>query len=183
MAGFFPFRTEGGATGGEVREFIIENSATITLGDTVDVTAGFAGLVGATARIMGVVNSFAKTTTEGSSIALDTDAAGTNTGTRSGNAGVVGSDTFVAASDNQTVDKVLVKVLVDPSMEYFNDADDSLTQAMIGTYFDQVATSDQIDVATSTTFSAQMILMKIDPFRDADASKGIFRIVESQLTA
>lgn len=183
MAGFYPFRKEGGSTGGEERDFIIENSATITLGDTVDVTAGYAGLVGQTARVMGVVVGFVRDIGQGSPIALGADASSGYTGTRTGNAGVIGSDTYVAASDNQTVDKVMVRVVIDPHMEYYNDANGSLTQAMIGTYFDQVAASDQIDAASTTTYSAQFVLMKIDPFNDGDASKGIFRLVESQLTA
>lgn len=186
MAGFHPFRTEGGATGGEVRDFIIENSATITIGDDVDVTAGYVGLTGATARSMGIVQGFVKDLGNGTRVPLDQDAAGSISATRSGNAGVVGSDTVAVASDNQTVDKIMARVVIDPSMEYYNDADGSLTQAMIGTYFNNVSASDQISQSSSAVFdeanaTEQWILMQIDPFNDGDASKGIFRKVKSQL--
>lgn len=183
MAGFYPYRTEGGQTGGEVRDFIVENSATITLGDVVDVTAGYANLAGATARVMGVVIGLIKDIGGGQRVPLDQDASGSVSGTRSGNAGVVGSETYVAASDNATVDKVMARVIIDPHMEYYNDADGDLAQAQVGTYYDLVAASDQIDQSSTTTYSAQFILMEIDPHNDNDASKGIFRLVESQLTA
>ena len=183
MAGFTPFRKEGGATQGEMRAFIIENSATITLGDMVDVTAGFAGLAGAGTRVMGCVVGLVRDIGQGSPVALGTDAASGFTGSRTGNAGSIGSDTYAAASDNETVDKVMAYVVIDPKMEYYNDADGSLAQAQIGTYYDLLAASDQIDQSTTTTYSAQMVLMAIDPFNDGDASKGIFRVVEHQLTA
>ena len=187
MAGFFPYRTEGGATGGEVRDFIIENSATITLGDVVDVTAGFAGLAGAATRSMGVVIGLVKDIGGGQRVPLDQDASGSVSGTRSGNAGNIGSETYVAASDNQTVDKVMARVIVDPSMEYYNDADGDLAQADVGTYHDLVAASDQIDqssgsVAQEGDATNGWILLEIDPHNDDDSSKGIFRNTKSQLS-
>lgn len=186
MAGFTPYRTEGGATGGDQRDFIIENSATITIGDAIDVTAGFSGLSGASTRSMGVVVGFVKDIGQARRVPLDQDASGSVTGTRSGNAGVVGSDTYVAASDNQTVDTVMARTQIDPSMEYFNDADGTLAQAQIGTYYDLLAASDQIDQSSTTTGAegsnnTGWILMEIDPFNDSDVSTGIFRNAKSQL--
>lgn len=186
MAGYFPRRTLRGDTTGAMADFLIENSATITLGDDVDVTAGYAGLTGASARGMGVVLGFYKELSNGGKISLSANAAGTFTGTRSGNAGVIGSDTFVAASDNQTVDKVGVRVCIDPDMLYYNDSDGSLTQALVGTYFNNLSASDQINAGSTTTFNesaatSQWILMEWDPDNDADASKGIFKKVKGQL--
>lgn len=183
MAGFYPYRTISGQTGGEVRDFIIENNATITLGDMVDVTAGYAGLAGAGNRIMGCVSGLVKDIGGGQRVPLDQDASGSVSGTRSGNAGVVGSDTYDAAADNQSSDKVMARVIIDPYMEYYNDADDDLDQAQVGTYYDLVSDSDQVDKDTTTTHSAQVILLEIDPHNDSDDSKGIFKVVESQLTA
>lgn len=186
MAGYFPRRTLRGDTTGAMMDFLIENSATITLGDDVDVTAGYAGLTGATARGMGVVLGFYRELSNGGKIALSANAAGTVTGTRSGNAGVIGSDTYVAASDNVTVDKVGVRVCVDPDMLYYNDSDGSLSQALVGTYFNNVAASDQISASSTAVFdesnaTEQWILLEWDPDNDADASKGIFKKVKHQL--
>jgi hypothetical protein len=185
MAGFYPYRTTGGQTGGEVYDFIIEDSATITIGDAVDLVAGYIGLTGtgADARSIGVVLGFGKLLDNGEVVPLDQDAAGSVSGTRSGNAGVPGSETYVAASDNITVDQVTARVIVDPNMQYYNDASGTLTQAMVGTYFDMLSTSDQIDISTTATYSAHFILLERDPFNDADLSKGIFKLVEHQLTA
>lgn len=185
MAGFIPRKTLRGDTTGAIKPFLIENSATITLGDDVDVTAGYVGLTGASARSMGVVVGFYRLV-GGKPIALGTDAARGYTATRSGNAGVFGSDTVVAASDNVTVDKIGTFVCIDPEMEYYNDADGSLTQAVVGTYFNNVSASDQIGASTTTTFhesnaTSQWILLTVNPDNDADASKGIFKKVKSQL--
>lgn len=184
MAGFYPYRSTVGLSGGEEYDFIIEGVATaITLGDAVDVAAGYAGRCAAGDRIMGVVVGFGKQLSNGEVVPLDHPGAGSVTGTRAGNAGVIGSDTYTPATDNTTVDKVTARVLVDPNMQYYNDADDTLTQAMIGRYFDHNSDPDDVDVATEAAYSAQWILMEIDPHNDADVSKGIFKLVESQLTA
>lgn len=183
MAGFYPYRHLAGTTGGALQDFIIENSATVTLGDAVDVAAGYANRVAAGDRIMGVAVGFGRQLSNGEVVPLDQDAAGTFTATRSGNAGVLNSETVVVASDNATVDKIVARVQIDPNMTYFNDADDTLTQAMIGRYFDLNSDADDADVATEAAFSAQVILLEIDPHNDADVSKGVFKIVESQLTA
>jgi hypothetical protein len=189
MAGFYPYRTLRGDTTGATKDFLIENSATITLGDDVDVTAGYAGLTGASARSMGIVIGFYRDLGNGQKISLSANAAGTlSTGVRSGNQGVTGSDTFVAGSDNVTIDKVGVTVVIDPEMEYYNDANATaaLTAAKVGTYFNNVSASDQIDSNTSAVFdesdaTEQWILLEINPHNDGDTSKGIFKKVKSQL--
>ena len=188
MAGFFPRRTLRGDTTGAMADFLIGNSATITLGDDIDVTAGFVTLTGASARSMGIVLGFYRELATGQKISLSANAAGTVTGTRSGNQGVIGSDTYVAASDNQTVDKVGCRVCIDPDMLYYNDADTTvaLTTAHVGTYFNNLSASDQIDSNTSAVFdeanaTEQWILMEIDPDNDADTSKGVWKKVKHQL--
>ena len=184
MAGFDFRRTEGGQTAGEIRPFIIANSQTSTIGDMVTLVSGFSTLALAGVRIVGCVVGFKKDLGNGQIVPLGLDAAGIISGTRSGNAGVVGSDTVAVASDNQTVDKVVAMVMVDPRAEYFNDANGSLSGADIGKYFDIVAASDQIDQSTATnTYSAQMVCVKVNPDNDADLSKGIFRVVEHSWTA
>ncbi len=186
MAGFTPYRTEGGQTGGDNRDFIIEDSATLTIGDAIDVTAGYAGVCVNSERPIGVLLGFVKDIGQDRRVPLDQDASGSVSGTRSGNAGVVGSETYVSASNNITVDKVMARVQLDQKMEYFNDADSTLTQAEVGTYFDTVAGGDQITgagaTATEGSNNTAWILMEIDPFNDADLSLGIFRIAKTQLS-
>ncbi len=180
---FKPFRKEGGEGEVEVRTFIIQNSQTIELGQTIKVVSGFASASGAAVRIMGVANAFMRDLGNGQIISFGTDASSGTTGTRTGNHGVLGSDTYVASSTNQTVDKVMVQVIVDPKAEYHNVASGSLTTAMVGNYFDVVSTSDQIDYTVNATTVKQFILMDLDPDRDAVATKGIFKLVQSQLQA
>ncbi len=183
--GFYPYRTLGGNTGGDERDFIIEDSATLTLGDTVDVTAGYAGQCANSERPMGVLIGFVVLIGNGRSVPIDQDASGTLTGTHSGNSGVVGSETYVTASDNITVDQVMARVQVDPMMEYYNDADSTLTQAEVGTYFDTNSAGDRITGAGTTgaegSNNTGWILTEIDPFNDGDASKGVFLNTKSQL--
>ena len=100
--------------------------------------------------------------------------------TLSGRQGSIGSGTVISASDNTTVAKIQAVVNVSPHQEYFNDADGSLAQAQVGTYYDSLAASDQIDQST-TGSSGQWVLMSIDPENDGDASNGIFRIAEHAL--
>lgn len=183
---FKPYRTQGGLTGGETRDFIIANSQTISLGEMVRLASGFINTAGASSRILGACVGLVRDIGGGQTVPLDQDAAGSVTGTRSGNAGVLGSETYAAASDNQTVDKVMARVLTDPNMEYHNDASADLAVSDLGQYYNLVAGSNQIDQATETTFAetaatSQMILLEVDPDNDADLSKGIFKIVKSAL--
>ncbi len=185
MAGFYPYRTLGGQTGGDERDFIIEDSATLTLGDTIDVTAGYAGQAANSTRVMGVCIGFVVDIGGGRRVPIDQDASGTLTGTHSGNSGVVGSETYVTAADNITVDQIMARVQVDPMMEYYNDADSTLTQAEVGTYFDTDSDGAQITGAGTTgaegSNNTGWILTEIDPHNDSDLSKGIFLNTKSQL--
>lgn len=180
---FYPRRAQGGDPKGEVRDFIVTNSQTIALGDMVVLTSGFALRASAGGRIVGCAVGFVRDLGNNQRVPLDQSASGTITGTRTGNAGVIGSDTYAAASSNQTVDKVMVRVLVDPQMEYLNTASSTLTTAMVGQYFDLVSGATQVDVATNTnTYSAQVLLTRLDPDNDASVTKGLFRIIEHAWT-
>jgi len=183
MAGFYPYRTQGGQTGGETRDFIIADSATITLGDAVDLTSGYVTPADTGDRLLGVVVGLVQDKGNGQVVSLDLDAAGSNSATHSGNHGVIGSETVVVASDNTTVDKIMARVNIDTHQEYYNDADGNLSgDAEIGCYFD-IIDEDQIDESTGVSnghsTAAQFILVERDPHNDSDASKGIFRICET----
>ena len=172
MAGFFYRKHMLGLTTGAMDQKIITNSQTITIGDVVKLTTGFANLSAAGGIVYGVVTGIVDV--NGLNIdSSQADVDGTVSGTGDGL-------TYVATSDNQTDKKVEAVVMVDPLVLFYNDADDDLTNAHEGRYFDLVATSDQIDVATVGDHG-QFQLIKRDPDGDGDASKGLFRIGESQL--
>lgn len=71
-----------------------------------------------------------------------------------------------------------------PQYLWYNDADASLTRTMMLQFFNITAATAQIDVATATdTANEQYRLIQRDPDHDGDLSKGLFQIVESQLSA
>ena len=150
-------------------DFILANSQTVTLGDAVTLSSGFAAVCSTNDRPIGIVDSIV----DFNGLPVNGfNSHATQTGT------VTGDDTYASASDNQTVDQVKVRVSMYRPMDlYYNDADDTLAQANIGTYFDMNSTGDNIDVASGTT-SGVWQLMEIDPDNDGDASKGLFRIAE-----
>lgn len=150
-------------------EFIGKNSIAFQVGDLVRLnTSGFLDVVDATESIVGVVAGVV----DNKGIRVDPDS-----GTL---------DTYTMPSANQTAATRTRFVQVIPALpEYlwYNDASTTLTQAMVGAYFD---TTDENDVAVggvTDTWSAQVQLIALDPDGDGDASKGLFRIVESQIGA
>lgn len=171
MAGFFYRKHMLGLTTGACAEFIIANSQTITVGDSIKLSSGYATLALAAGPTMGVVLGIV----DPNGINIDGEAADVD-GTVSGSGQTL---TYVAASDNATSKMVKVQVMCDPFALFYNDADGSLTQAYVGTFFDVVAASDQID-QSSTTTSGNWQLIELDPDGDSDASKGLFRIAEWQ---
>ena len=91
------------------------------------------------------------------------------------------TDTWTMGSTNSSATyKKVVFIPAFPQYLFYNDADGTLTQAMEFEYFDTNDEND-VDIARATdTWSAQVQLISRDPDGDADASKGLFRIVESQ---
>lgn len=181
MAGFDPRRTESGDSTGEVRDFIQTDSSTLTLGDATRMTGGagdqYLALVAAGNRVLGVLVGFV----DQNGLPLVAQHVTDVDGTQSGTAGLIGSETYVAAADNEATAEVKGRVIIDPREEYFNDADGDLTTGDVGLYYNVVAASDQIDQSEESATTGQFILLERDPDRDSDASKGIFRVAESAL--
>lgn len=144
--------------------YIIDNSDTITIGDAVRLnTDGHVTLAGAGNTVLGVVVGVVDA--NGISIAPDS-------GT---------TDTWTVDSDNETVDKALAQVIVSPFALFSNDADDDMATTNLGQFYDILAASNQIDESEASDTSGQFQLISLDPDGDGDASKGLFRIAESQL--
>jgi len=169
--GFWPKKNLTGPDLPVALEFILDDSETITIGDAVDLNAGFIQAVDAGDDVLGVVTGI-----------VDSNGVPVNHPDADVDGTVTGDDTYVAASDNTTVKQVKVQVITSPYVLFYNDADGDLAQAQVGTFYDTTATGDQID-QSSTTTNGQFQLISIDPDGDGDASKGLFRISESQLYA
>lgn len=167
MAGFSLRGHLLGADNPVTRDLIIENSATVTVGDSVVDSGGFAALGTAGSKVLGVVAAIH----DANGIDLDSTATDNYDGTWTSS-----SQTYVASSDNQTDKQVKVKVIADPFALFYNDADDDLTAAQEMRFFDLIS-EDQIDQSSGGS-TGQFQLWKRDPDGDGDASKGLFRIAE-----
>ena len=150
-------------------EYIIANSQTLTLGDAVTLSSGYATPSSTNGRPVGICVGFVDN--DGlplHGVVSHADHDGT----------VTGDDTYVSSADNQTDKLIRVVVMAIRTDDlWYNDADASLAQANIGTFYDMNSGSDEIDVATGTT-SGVWQLVEIDPDGDSDASKGLFRCAE-----
>lgn len=144
--------------------YIINNSETLTVGDAVKLDAnGHVTLAGATYKVLGIV----QTVVDANGKAVATDSGTTNT--------------WTVESDNETDKLYQAAVYVSDTALYYNDADGTLATTNLLQFFDVVAASDQISQASASDTSGQFQLISIDPDGDGDASKGLFRIAESQL--
>lgn len=143
--------------------FIIDNSDTITVGDAITVnTDGHATLAGAGTVVAGI----AVTVVDSNGLAVTTDSGTTNT--------------WTVESDNETDKAYEVAIIATKDALFYNDADGTLATTNRMQFFDVVAASDQIDQATASDTSGQFQLISLDPDGDADVSKGLFKIAESQ---
>jgi hypothetical protein len=67
---------------------------------------------------------------------------------------------------------------------FFNDADDTLATTNLLQFFDLAsADPNTISVSSASDTAGQFQLVQLDPDGDADASKGLFKIAESQFDA
>jgi hypothetical protein len=166
MAPGFSYRKnlDGSSQAPTLLYVIGKNSVTFTIGDLVRVnTSGFCDIATAGEGVCGVVahvvtrKGLAKSPTAGTLY------------------------DYAMTSDNQTVAKDMIGFIPAlPNYLFFNDSSSTLTEAMIGEYFD-ASDEDQVDQATAhDTTQATLRLWEFDPDHDSDASKGLFSIVESQ---
>lgn len=174
MAGFYHYGQLNGAENPATIDVIIQNDATITTGDAVDInTAGGCQPADAGDAVFGIVVGLVTQ----AGIPLASADSGDYDGTYT--AGVYGAETYVAASDNLTDKQIKAKVIADPFALFMNDTAGDLVQADDLQFFDlaeEYQIADQNGHATTGAF----FLWKRDPDDDADASKGLFRIAEWQ---
>ena len=166
MAGFEYRGQINGAQNPILENLIIGNSVTVTVGDAVLLTTGFVAL--GTSSSVGIYGIVVGLVTDKGIDLNNPHVSFTGTYTDS-------SATYVAASDNQTVDKVRAVICPDPMALWYNDSSGTLTTAMLKQHF-KLSDEDQIDQSTNTAAVGQFQLWKLDPDTDADASKGLWRI-------
>ena len=172
MAGFSLRGHLLGAQNPILENLIITDSQTVTVGDAVDMTDGFVTVCDADDRIYGIVVGL-----------VDKDGVDLNNPHVSYSGTYTDStNTYVAANDNEAVDKVKAVVCPDPYALWYNDSDATLTTAMLKEHFSLVD-EDQVDGDSNHAAVGEMQLWKLDPDEDSDASKGLFRISCSQLHA
>ena len=151
-------------------DFILNDDEAVRLGDAVDLNVGFIQVVDAGDPVLGVVEGIV----DQNGLAVNHASADID--------GTLNDDvSYTAAADNETDKKVRVQCIVSPFAVFYNDADSTLTPAEVGRFFDTTATGDQITGAGGA--SGQFQLISTDPDGDGDASKGLFKISESQLFA
>ena len=158
-----------------VLEYIITNSATITLGDAIEIIddAGYANVADADDKVAGV--AVGVVTTNG--ISVFGHGAPTTDGT------VTGDDTFTAASDNKTDQQVKVQIVYPNDSLFYNEADSALTAAEVGRYFALTATGDQVTgTGDGTARTCQLVQILTLAGGPNSGGEGLFRFSRSQWT-
>jgi hypothetical protein len=154
----------------------ITNSATIKIGDAVRIDdSGYVNVVG----VGGPVGGICVGIVDENEINPLSFGYINNTGCT-----LIPDDSVTAASDNETrtTGHVQAQIVIDPagSCLWYNDADGDLAVTNTFQLFD-IVTAGQVDAGTLSDTSGQFQLISRDPDNDGDASKGLFRIAESQL--
>lgn len=165
-----------GNVGKTIKEYVITNSQTISIGDAVTctVTTGV-GISGANANIMGIVDGF-------------TD----NDGRPGGvspyieyTASTVPFE-FVAEGDNQTDKMIKARVIVSPFAIYSNEPDATINSTTgsgkFGYYSDIVSASNQVDESDASSGEKQMFIYGTKAAPDLSGTTyGLYIIHQSQL--
>ncbi|OGO14231.1 MAG: hypothetical protein A2Y53_03755 [Chloroflexi bacterium RBG_16_47_49] len=170
MAGFEYRGQINGAENPVLENLIIANSQTITIGDAISMSGGYVIVGTSSTRIYGVVVGIV--TNKG--IDLDSAKADEYDGTWTSS-----SNTYVATSDNVTDKKIRAVVCPDPYALWYNDSDGDHVAADLKLFI-KLADEDQIDESETSATVGQFQVWKLDPDGDADASKGLYRIVSWQ---
>ena len=161
-------------------DILIDDSATLTLGDAVRIDAdGNLDVVAAGEVILGILQGIVD---QSGINVFETGRAGNTDGsTLSGDDTITVSSTNSSASDRKLQGRVALTNSY--NSKWYNDSNGTLARTNLFQFFDTVAGGDQIDQASASDANGQFQLIEIDPDGDADASKGIFVVNEHQLGA
>lgn len=140
---------------------VIKNSATVGLGEAVQISSGFAQRAGTTGAIFGVVSAIVDE--RGLPVTLTSNA-------------------YAAASDNQTVGKVKAVINVSSEDVYSAALDAAVGTTtgsnLLGAKFNLMADAKTLDESTVGTPGEQFISLGLDP---ADSSRVLVKILSSAL--
>ncbi len=155
--------------------YLLAASATVCIGDLVRVnTSGLLVRAETGTAALGVLTGIVDR--YGTSV-FSPRAQGTSGAT------LTGDDTIATASTNvsDATKNLKGQVIVDPAGNclFYNDSDGTLAQTNLFQLFD-VASGSQVTTGGASDATGQVQLMELDPDEDADASKGLFRLAESQ---
>ena len=155
-----------------LRVLLANSTGPLTIGDAVQYTSGYLTIAATGESILGILTGFCLG--DGENLFKTNQVHG---------ATLSGDDTVTAASDNATRSvQVYGEVIVDKDALFLNEADSTLTQAEVGTYFDTTATSDQVTGTGGAVAQFQLIeLVTTDDEGNTVDDYGLFRIAESQL--
>lgn len=142
-----------------------KSSVTFTVGDAVRIdTSGFCDICAAGEYILGFV---AQVVTRAEK-AKDPDSGTLHD--------------YTMASDNETSAKDMIGIIPAlPNYLFFNDSDGNMDESHIGMYFDLISESQVDETSGDDSTTKSLRLWEYDPDNDADASKGLFNVVESQI--
>ena len=169
MAGFaYRGQTNGNETP-IAESLIIGNSQVVKVGDAVSMSSGFVIPATASTRVYGICVGL----TSDKGIDLE------NVHVTKGGTYTNSTQSYTAAGDNQTVDKIRAVIIADPNTLWFDDANGDFTTAHLKLHV-KLTSANQIDQATTSATVGQFQIWKIDPDEDADASKGLFRLASWQ---
>jgi len=153
-----------------LRREVITNSVTSTIGDSLKVASGFIALATAGDAVFGHLNGHADAEQVGMTT---TGAAGAELGSY--------TNTFVTASNNQTVAQITAVCDISKKTLYSADADAALgttTGSDLPMYHMDLVSEHTLDESTAATTSAQYLTHGVDP---NDSGNAIVSIFESQV--
>ena len=176
MAGFeYRGQISGGKENPVMHSVLIGNTQTVKVGDAVKLVAfsSGGGLCRATAgeEVLGILVGIV----DKNGIDLDNTSTDNYDGTWTSS-----SKTYVTSADNMTDKLVRGQVVVDKEAKWYNDSAGTLAAADEYKFFD-VTDQDQIADQDGADNAGAFVLLERDPDGDADASKGIFKLAESEL--
>jgi len=159
-------------------KFRVANSTTLKIGDLVRVNTGGFLVRAASGEVpAGVLQGV-----------IDKDGTPPWTAFWVNNAGITitNDDTVASSATNQTRTDNYIQgqIAFDPAGEalWYNDASAALAATNLFQFYD-VASGNQVTEATRSDANGQVQLVSLDPDNDGNASKGLFRINESQFNA
>ena len=178
MAGFeYRGQLSGGSENPVTLKVKIGTSKTVTVGDALQLDAfadgGGCERAAAGTKVLGICVGIV----DANGIDLDNSSADNYDGTWTSS-----SKTYAASADNVTDKQVSALVVVDKNALWYNDAAGDLAAADEYKFFD-LTDQDQIADQDGHDSAGAFVLVKRDPDGDGDASKGIFKIAESELDA